>query len=112
MSLDRKAFTAPLSEFKAWFIVAGVLLVAALSAVAFDHFYTEYVRQDWEVISKTEEQRLADDIQSRFKAYVQETADATERIAELAEVREALRDTSPLPSPALFGSLIAHSDPD
>src|SRR2546425_1181810 len=112
MSLDRKAFIAALTAFKLWIIVAGVLLVAALSLIAFDQFYSKHIRQTWETIASAEEQRITDDIQSRFEAYVKETVDTTQRIAELAEVQQTLRDTLPEPSSTLFGSLIAHSNPD
>ena len=112
MSLDRKAFVDALSAFKPWIIVTGVLLFVALSVFSFDQFYSEHIRQTWATIASTEEQRITDDIQSHFEAYVQETADTTQRIAQLAEVLETLRDTLPAPSSTLFGSLIAHSNPD
>src|SRR5437660_116974 len=112
MSLDRKAFLAALTAFKAWIIVAGVLLVVALSVLAFDHFYSEHIRRTWATIASSDEQRITDDIQSSFEEYLRQTVDTTERIAGLEEVRQTLGDTLPVPSSNLFGSLIAHSSPD
>ena len=92
--------------------VIFLLVVLLLVVMGVDQFYVRYVTSHWQSISATEEQRLRDDVQSRFEAYQKETLQFVEQTAGLPTLRSEYSDSDRTALIGLFEIVKQNARPD
>src|SRR6266446_727485 len=109
MRLERRLFIDIHRLAKPWVILSLLLASLALASLIYDTIYSFHVRDHWETIVGSEERQLANDLQSRFRSYENESLDQTRAIADRPEVLAQLRKVDSLSEIRLFESLIPAS---
>ncbi|HEY6192135.1 MAG TPA: ATP-binding protein [Bacteroidota bacterium] len=112
MLFDRKPFIAPFRASTPTIVVIVLLAAVLCITLAYDRFYPAYLSNNWQSISGGEQQSLTAEVQSLFRKYQQESADATRRVASLPEVRAQLLKRDSLSQAALFALLLEPSGQD
>src|SRR5258705_13424275 len=112
MLFDRNSFIGPFRATAPSIVFIVLLAAVLLITLAYARFYPAYLSDNWESISGGEQKRLTDEVQSLYRKYQQELADATRRIAGLPEVRTQLLKRDSLSQAALFALLLQQSGQD
>src|ERR1051326_2273691 len=112
MLFDRKPFIVPFRASTPSIVVIVLLAAVLCITLAYDRFYPAYLSNNWQSISGGEQQSLTAEVQSLFRKYQQESADATRRVAALPEVRAQLLKRDSLSQAALFALLLEPSGQD
>ena len=112
MSVGDHSFLSHAFGGKLFVRATVVIFVLLLSAFAVDYFYLDYIKNNWQSISATQEQQSIANVQSRWDFYQRETLESVKRISNLPGLHSILQGQNSSDRVVYFELLKQHAVPD